>query len=144
MRRRLGTSARISFFDGLGIDPVPYAGLSAALRRPVRPTTRWRDDHGRVLHYSPRRQQATIRWNGRSAGVPAASKVWMPTRPAWSFTVIRPGGAVDASVVPSVALNEQALTDWANPTLYVPIPASRPPLVALPRTKLPPLVTVAK
>lgn len=48
-------------------------------------------------------QQATTRWNGKSAGVPAASKVCTPTLPAWSLTVARPGGAAVVSVVPTVA-----------------------------------------
>ena len=57
-----------------------------------------------------------MRWNGRSAGAPAASYVWTPTEPEWSLTVTRPAGAVDPSVVPNVAEYAQPLTDSANPT----------------------------
>lgn len=60
-------------------------------------------------------QQNTARWNGRSAGLPAASYVCTPTFPPSPRTDTRPAGTVVASVDPSVAEYTHALTFWPNP-----------------------------
>src|SRR5207248_2995530 len=49
-------------------------------------------------------QQATISWNGRSAGAPLASNVWTSTAPETCVTVTRPGTTALPSVLPSVAV----------------------------------------
>src|SRR3954447_2986290 len=56
-------------------------------------------------------QQATIRWKGRSVGVPPESNVCTPTRPPLSRTAMCPTPADELSVVPSVAEYAHPLTD---------------------------------